>query len=73
MADVRTWKSGYTGVTIEIDYDKCEGEGTCVEICPVQVFELVNDKSAAPNIDECIECCACIPSCPTGAITHSSC
>jgi NAD-dependent dihydropyrimidine dehydrogenase PreA subunit len=25
------------------------------------------------NIDECIECCACVENCPEGAIEHSSC
>jgi formate hydrogenlyase subunit 6/NADH:ubiquinone oxidoreductase subunit I len=26
-----------------------------------------------PNIDECIECCACQEACPTGALKHSGC
>jgi NAD-dependent dihydropyrimidine dehydrogenase PreA subunit len=26
-----------------------------------------------PNIDECIECCACVEACPTGALKHSTC
>ncbi|MHA1222945.1 MAG: 4Fe-4S binding protein [Candidatus Heimdallarchaeaceae archaeon] len=25
------------------------------------------------NVDDCIECCACVGACPTGAIEHTSC
>ncbi|RLF63413.1 MAG: 4Fe-4S ferredoxin, partial [Thermoplasmata archaeon] len=36
-------------------------------------YELVDGKAAAPKIDDCIECCVCVSSCPNGAIEHSSC
>lgn len=76
---VEVWKSG--DLTIEIDYEKCDGCGECVEACPADVYELVcpvkskgdDKKAAAPNIAECIECCACVEACPKNAITHSSC
>ncbi|KAA0000736.1 MAG: ferredoxin family protein [Thermoplasmata archaeon] len=58
---------------IKIDYDKCNGAAKCVEDCPVDVYELVDGKAAAPKIDDCIECCVCVSSCPNGAIEHSSC
>ncbi|MBE0524368.1 MAG: 4Fe-4S binding protein [Methanosarcinales archaeon] len=61
------------GIVIEIDLDKCMGAGECVDVCPVEVFELVDEKSTAPNIVECTECCLCVDSCPADAITHSSC
>ena len=32
-------------------------------MCPTEVYELVDGKSTAPNIDECIECCACVEAC----------
>ncbi len=60
-------------VTIRIDYDKCDGCGDCVEICPTEVYELVEGKATAPNIAECIECCACVEACPKGAIEHDAC
>ena len=60
-------------VTIEIDEDKCTGDGECVSICPVNVFELVEGKAHAVRIDDCTECCACIDACPTNAIKHGSC
>lgn len=69
--DYRTWNG--ESVTIDIDYDRCDGNGKCVEVCPGEVFELQNNKSVPVNIDECIECCACVESCPQEAIRHSSC
>ena len=60
-------------IVIEIDLDKCVGAAECVDVCPVEVFEIVDDKSTAPNVEECTECCLCVESCPTGAITHNSC
>ncbi len=70
---VKKWEGKENGVTIEVDYDKCVGAAECVEVCPVEVYELKDGKSTAPNIDECIECCACVEACPESAITHSSC
>jgi NAD-dependent dihydropyrimidine dehydrogenase PreA subunit len=76
MADsvaVKNYESESLGLTIEIDHDKCTGAGECVEVCPTEVYELVDNKSTAPNIDECVECCACVEACPAQAISHSSC
>ncbi len=73
MANIKTWESEDVGCTIKIDYDLCTGCGECVEVCPTEVYEMVDEKSTAPNIDECIECCACIEACPNDAIEHSSC
>ncbi|MBU2559427.1 4Fe-4S dicluster domain-containing protein [archaeon] len=59
--------------TLKIDHDKCTGAGECKVLCPVEVFEIVNGKSTASGVAECVECCGCVESCPTGAIEHSSC
>jgi NAD-dependent dihydropyrimidine dehydrogenase PreA subunit len=63
-------------VKIEVDLKKCDGDGICVSICPVEVFELKklpeysdNEKSVPVNKDECILCMACVTSCPQEAIT----
>ena len=58
---------------IKIDHDKCIGAADCVDVCPSDVFVIKNGKSYAENVDDCIECCACVTSCPTEAIFHDSC
>lgn len=60
-------------IKITIDYDKCIGAGECVTACPVNIFEVKNEKAVVKNLSECIECCACVNACPKGAIEHSSC
>lgn len=60
-------------VKITVDKDKCVGCGECVDVCPSEVFELVDGKSEPINADECVECCACVEACPEEAITHESC
>lgn len=63
-------------VKVKVDWEKCDGDGVCVEVCPVEVFELQNlpdftdtEKSVPVREDECILCMACVASCPTEAIT----
>ena len=51
-----------------IDSDKCNGDGECVDICPVSVYELQGGKSVPVNGEECLGCESCIEVCPTGAI-----
>ena len=67
------WKSEQVGVTITVDYDLCTGVGECVDNCPVEVYELIDEKAVATKIDECTECCTCVVSCPNEAIKHSTC
>ncbi len=69
--DIRTWEGDK--VKIMVDYDKCNGNGACVEICPTSVYEIQEGKTVPVAIDECIECCACVENCPMEAIVHSSC
>ena len=63
-------------VKVKVDWEKCNGDGVCVEVCPVEVFELQNvadfpdtEKSVPVREEECILCMACVASCPTEAIT----
>jgi NAD-dependent dihydropyrimidine dehydrogenase PreA subunit len=51
-----------------VDKEKCTGCGTCVNICPVNVFELKDGKSEPIRAKDCIGCKACEVNCPTGAI-----
>jgi len=55
-------------VEIKIDNDKCDGCGTCKDICPVNVFEIVDNKSKVINLNECLVCRACEVQCPNAAI-----
>jgi NAD-dependent dihydropyrimidine dehydrogenase PreA subunit len=55
-------------VKIEIDHEKCTGCGTCVDICPVGVYALENEKSLAVNLDECLICRICETQCPINTI-----
>lgn len=60
---------------IKVDLEKCNGDAVCVEVCPVEVFELQelpghdSMKSVPVRKEECIICMACVASCPTEAIT----
>jgi NAD-dependent dihydropyrimidine dehydrogenase PreA subunit len=55
--------------TIEVDVEKCIGCGDCVDVCPVDVYEMQDEKSVPVNAEECIGCESCIESCEQEAIT----
>ena len=57
---------------VEIDLDLCVGVAECVEVCPAEVYELVDGKVIAENIGECTDCMACLDVCPTNAILNHS-
>ncbi len=61
---------------VEVDWDKCNGDAVCVDVCPVDVFELQElpeypdtEKSVPVRAKDCILCMACVVQCPTEAIT----
>lgn len=55
-------------VEIIVDSNLCTGCETCVDVCPVEVFEIKDGKSVPVNADECVICRACEAQCPEGAI-----
>lgn len=60
-------------VTIKVDYEKCVAHANCVKAFPSDVYELQHGKAVPVGIDDCIECWACVESCPEKAIEHSAC
>ncbi len=55
-------------VEIKVDTEKCTGCETCVDTCPVGVYEMKDGKSVPVNVDDCLVCRACEMECPEGAI-----
>jgi len=54
---------------VTVDADKCTGCGECVDVCPVEVYEMQDGKSAPVNAEECLGCDSCVEVCEAGAIT----
>jgi NAD-dependent dihydropyrimidine dehydrogenase PreA subunit len=52
-----------------VDEDKCVGCEECVDVCPVEVFEMEDGKSKPVNAEECLGCESCVEVCEEGAIT----
>jgi NAD-dependent dihydropyrimidine dehydrogenase PreA subunit len=52
----------------KVNPDICTGCGICIENCPVQAIELIDDK-AFINESECTNCRLCESVCPVGAIS----
>ncbi|VBB42670.1 Ferredoxin-3 [uncultured Desulfatiglans sp.] len=59
------------GYKPEVDAEKCVGCGECVEVCPVDVYEIIDEKSVPVNEDECLGCESCVEVCEHEAITVS--
>jgi len=55
-------------VEINVDAGKCNGCETCVDTCPVGVYEMKDGKSIVVNLEDCLVCRACEMQCPEGAI-----
>ena len=55
---------------IQIDEDKCDGCGKCIEQCPTKTLEIKDNKAivSKDHLIDCHLCNACIDSCPKEAI-----
>ncbi len=51
---------------IVIDLEKCTGCESCLESCPFDAIDIVDDKACLNEY--CQYCMACVPACPEGAI-----
>ncbi len=54
---------------VSIDAAKCEGCEECVNVCPNEVFRMVDGKSDPYQTGECVFCESCTGVCPSSAIT----
>jgi len=54
---------------VSVDSEKCIGCGECVDVCPVEVYELQDGKSVPVNEEECLGCESCVEVCEQDAIT----
>ena len=58
---------------VKVDWTKCTGAGVCNQICPMNVYDMVDTeggkKKAKPTRSaDCIICLACVNGCPQNAI-----
>jgi len=69
-------KLGIHGTIVGVDFDLCIADGSCINACPVNVFQWydtpghpASEKKADPvNEQACIFCMACVNVCPVAAI-----
>ncbi|OGX17902.1 MAG: ferredoxin [Omnitrophica WOR_2 bacterium RBG_13_44_8b] len=54
-------------MAVSINKVKCDGCGSCMDICPVNAIK-IEQKKAVVN-DDCAECGACVNECPNEAIS----
>lgn len=63
---------GIYGTEVAVDFDLCVGDGACIEVCPVNVFEWQAEgatRKALPSLErDCIYCFGCEAVCPKFAI-----
>ncbi len=69
-------KLGIRGSNVAVDWDLCTGCGTCLKVCPVQLYDwretaghLTSKKKPLPiRESDCTCCCQCEAQCPVQAI-----
>jgi len=54
---------------VTVDTEKCDGCEECSNICPSEVFHIVDGKSDPYQASECAYCLSCVEACPNTAIT----
>jgi len=52
-----------------VEESKCVGCEECVDVCPVEVFEMQDEKSVVVAGEECLGCESCVEVCEEAAIT----
>jgi NAD-dependent dihydropyrimidine dehydrogenase PreA subunit len=54
--------------TLAFDRGRCNGCGTCANVCPHAVFRMEERRAVLADRDACMECGACARNCEPGAI-----
>ncbi|MCI5210607.1 MAG: 4Fe-4S dicluster domain-containing protein [Candidatus Electrothrix sp. ATG2] len=54
---------------VKIDREKCTNCMECVEICPDEVFQIVDEKPVYVRAEHCQECDLCLFVCPENVIS----
>ena len=71
----KTSNLGIYGTDVAVDFDLCVGDGACIEVCPTNVFDWMDegtDRKALPSRErDCIYCFGCEAVCPKFAIRVS--
>lgn len=55
--------------TVIVDKEACDGTGVCIDICPMNVYDMVEGQAEPTRAEDCIICMACVNACPNQAIT----
>jgi nitroreductase/NAD-dependent dihydropyrimidine dehydrogenase PreA subunit len=66
-------KEKYIMLPVIINYDRCNADGICTEVCPRKLIKF-NDEGSKPRLTPeaaalCINCGHCLSACPAGAIS----
>lgn len=59
---------------IQVDLEKCEKDGICVEVCPTNILSLDPEHGPQIRLDSaqfCIACGHCVAACPYGALNNT--
>ncbi len=56
------------GYSVTVNEEKCVGCGECVDICPVEVYEMQDGKSEPVEQESCLGCESCVEVCEADAI-----
>ena len=68
----KTSTHGIVGSEVAVDLDLCVGDGACIEVCPVNVFDWRGEgpeRKVIPRRErDCIYCFGCEAVCPKFAI-----
>ncbi len=58
--------------TLKLNPQLCNGCTMCTQVCPHAVFEMVNKRAQIIDVDDCMECGACVLNCQAGALSVNS-